>query len=119
MSTNFVTQVPIHPIPPTKFASDTPYFPPLTSKSKPNIDFAFLRQLRAILFRIAFPSFRSKETLIVVLHSFFLVLRTVLSIGVARLDGRIVRDLVSLISLYNLIHCLGSPLISVKFSGSR
>lgn len=64
-------------------------------KSKPNIDTAFLRQLRAILFRIAFPSFRSKETLIVVLHSFFLVLRTVLSVAVARLDGRIARDLVS------------------------
>ena len=33
--------------------------------------------------------------MILVMHSFFLVLRTVLSIGVARLDGRIVRDLVS------------------------
>jgi ATP-binding cassette subfamily D (ALD) long-chain fatty acid import protein len=30
----------------------------------------------------------------VVAHSFFLILRTVLSIGVARLDGMIVRDLV-------------------------
>jgi ATP-binding cassette, subfamily D (ALD), peroxisomal long-chain fatty acid import protein len=31
---------------------------------------------------------------VVVAHSFFLILRTVLSIGVARLDGMIVRDLV-------------------------
>jgi ATP-binding cassette subfamily D (ALD) long-chain fatty acid import protein len=54
-----------------------------------------LRQLRAILFRIAFPTWRSKETLVVVFHSFFLVLRTVLSVAVARLDGRIVRDLIS------------------------
>lgn len=55
---------------------------------------AFVRQLKAILFRVAFPSLRSKETLILTLHSFFLVLRTVLSIAVARLDGIIVRDLV-------------------------
>lgn len=55
---------------------------------------AFVRQLKAILFRVAFPKFRSKETLILILHSVFLVLRTVLSIAVARLDGVIVRDLV-------------------------
>lgn len=90
-------QVPIHPTDPRKLKSDIPYFRPLsgTSKTKPSIDSSFLRQLRAVLFRIAFPSWRSKECLIVVLHSFFLVLRTVLSVGVARLDGRIVRDLVS------------------------
>lgn len=33
--------------------------------------------------------------MLVLLHTFFLVLRTVLSVGVAKLDGRIVRDLVS------------------------
>ena len=92
-------QVTIRPIPPAKFSADAPSFPLLTthSKSKPNIDAAFLRQLRAILFRIAFPNFRSKETLLVILHSSFLVLRTVLSVAVAKLDGRIARDLVGLL----------------------
>ncbi|KAJ7637086.1 ABC transporter transmembrane region 2-domain-containing protein [Roridomyces roridus] len=89
-----ISKVPIHPTPPEKFASDARHFPQLSSTAKPNIDAAFLRQLKAILFRIAIPSWRTKETLIVVLHSFFLIMRTVLSIAVARLDGRIVRDLV-------------------------
>jgi hypothetical protein len=65
----------------------------LAETHKPSVDKVFFRQLRAIL-RIAFPSWNSKESFIVLLHSFFLVLRTVLSIYVAKLDGRIVRDLV-------------------------
>ena len=69
-------------------------FPLIPASHKPNLDKTFLRQLFAIL-KIAFPSWHSKEALILVMHSFFLVLRTVLSVGVARLDGRIVRDLVS------------------------
>ncbi|KAJ7136070.1 ABC transporter transmembrane region 2-domain-containing protein [Mycena epipterygia] len=89
-----LSKVPVHPTSPAKLASDASHFPPVSATAKPNIDAAFLRQLKAILFRVAFPAVRSKETLIVVLHSFFLVLRTVLSIAVARLDGRIVRDLV-------------------------
>ncbi|KIJ39058.1 hypothetical protein M422DRAFT_781181 [Sphaerobolus stellatus SS14] len=53
-----------------------------------------LGQLLSIL-RIAFPSVRSKQSLILLLHSTFLVLRTYLSVLVARLDGRIARDLIS------------------------
>lgn len=60
-------------------------------KSVPN---TFIYQLRSLL-RIVIPSLRSKEALILAAHSCFLVLRTVLSIAVARLDGKIVRDLVS------------------------
>jgi hypothetical protein len=55
---------------------------------------AFLSQLRAIMFRVAIPSWYAPEAGIVVLHSTFLVLRTLLSILVARLDGRLVRDIV-------------------------
>ncbi|KAL0958420.1 hypothetical protein HGRIS_000560 [Hohenbuehelia grisea] len=93
---NRLSKVPIRPTPLKKFQEDKKYFPLLTasSQAKPNVDRSFVRQLRAILFRIAFPKLRSKETLIVLLHSFFLVLRTVLSVGVARLDGVIVRDLI-------------------------
>ncbi|KAF8639478.1 hypothetical protein AX17_001498 [Amanita inopinata Kibby_2008] len=91
-----LSKVSIQPTSEEKLASDAPHFPPIppASKAKPNIDATFVKQLRAILFRIAFPHLRTKETLIVVLHSFFLVLRTVLSIAVAKLDGAIVRDLV-------------------------
>ncbi|KAG6907744.1 hypothetical protein DXG01_007544 [Tephrocybe rancida] len=92
-----ISKVNVKEMPQSKFTSDAPFFPPLptSAKAKANIDGNFLRQLRAILFRVAFPSFRSKETMVVVLHSFFLVLRTVLSVVVARLDGRLARDLVS------------------------
>lgn len=84
----------IQPYTSSELADDAKNFPPVPPSHKPNIDKIFLRQLRAIL-RITFPSWYSKETLILILHSFFLVSRTVLSVGVAKLDGRIVRDLVS------------------------
>ena len=91
------TQVIIHETPDSKFASDVKHFPllPPFTKQKPNINGAFLRQLRAIVLRIAMPSLRSKEALIIFMHSFFLLMRTYLSVLVAKLDGAIVRDLVS------------------------
>ena len=53
-----------------------------------------MKQLSSLL-RLAFRNWRSKEVGLVVLHSTFLVFRTLLSVYVARLDGRIVRDLIS------------------------
>ncbi|KZP15900.1 hypothetical protein FIBSPDRAFT_1047840 [Athelia psychrophila] len=93
----YISKIAIRPTPLPKLLADAAAFPPLTgkAKTKPGIDASFLRQLKAILFRVAFPSWRSSEAGIVALHSMFLVLRTVLSIAVARLDGRIVRDLVN------------------------
>ncbi|KAK0552338.1 ATP-binding cassette long-chain fatty acid transporter pxa1 [Tilletia horrida] len=61
---------------------------------KVGVNKEFFRQLRAI-FLILIPNTRSREVFIFVLHTFFLVLRTYLSVLVARLDGAIVRDLVS------------------------
>ncbi|EKM76452.1 hypothetical protein AGABI1DRAFT_131279 [Agaricus bisporus var. burnettii JB137-S8] len=88
------------PIPsPSDHSSDKDAFPLLSTstQAKPNLDLAFLRQLRSIICCILFPPaklWRNKDLGIVLMHSSFLVLRTVLSIMVARLDGRIVRDLV-------------------------
>ncbi|KAE8231048.1 hypothetical protein CF326_g3945 [Tilletia indica] len=61
---------------------------------KVGVNKEFFRQLRAI-FLILVPHSNSREVFIFALHSFFLVLRTYLSVLVARLDGKIVRDLVS------------------------
>ncbi|KAJ3519840.1 hypothetical protein NM688_g9243 [Phlebia brevispora] len=88
-----VSKVNIKPIPKSKLAADAARFP-LVPQDKPGLNKGFLKQLIAIL-RIAFPSWHSKEILILILHSCFLVARTVLSVGVARLDGRLVRDIVS------------------------
>jgi ATP-binding cassette subfamily D (ALD) long-chain fatty acid import protein len=45
--------------------------------------------------RILIPNARGKEVFLLILHTGFLVLRTYLSVLVARLDGMIVRDLVT------------------------
>ncbi|KAF9226295.1 hypothetical protein BS17DRAFT_749631 [Gyrodon lividus] len=74
-------------------------------KSKPGLSLSFLQQLKSLL-RIVIPSVCTREALLLLAHSCFLVLRTVLSIAVARLDGRIVRDLVSA-NAYGFLKGLG------------
>lgn len=53
----------------------------------------FVKSLMRLL-RIVIPGVRSKEFRLLLSHSVFLVLRTVLSIYVAELDGRLVSYLV-------------------------
>jgi len=61
---------------------------------KVGVNKEFLRQLRAI-FKIIIPRSSSKEVFLFALHTSFLLLRTYLSLLVAKLDGMLVRDLVS------------------------
>lgn len=63
------------------------------SKRKFEVNQIFLIRLRRLL-RIVIPGARSKEFGFLALHTFFLVFRTVLSVYVASLDGKIVGALV-------------------------
>ncbi|KAJ3214390.1 hypothetical protein HDU67_001723 [Dinochytrium kinnereticum] len=58
------------------------------------VDGKFFKQFRYIL-ALAVPSWKHKTNLILVLHTSFLILRTYLSVVVARLDGMLVRDLIA------------------------
>lgn len=62
-------------------------------QQKLGVNKQFLQQLESIV-TILFPTWHTKEVLLLILHSIFLILRTYLSVVVARLDGRIVKDLV-------------------------
>ena len=68
------------------------YGPP--PQTKPGLNLAFLHQFLSLL-NIMVPRVRCKETGLLASHGVFLVLRTYLSLVVARLDGAIVRDLVA------------------------
>ncbi|KAJ3021785.1 hypothetical protein HKX48_007756 [Thoreauomyces humboldtii] len=77
--------------------ADTPLDQPLKvdrNQIKVAVDKRFLRQLKYI-WAICVPNWHSKTIFILMLHTTFLVLRTYLSVIVARLDGRLVRDLVA------------------------
>lgn len=88
------------------FARNRKYFPPskvasagssassAKSSVKVGVNKEFFRQIEAI-FKILIPKLHCKETMILILHTTFLVLRTYLSVVVARLDGAIVKNLVS------------------------
>ncbi|CAO3615135.1 unnamed protein product [Cunninghamella echinulata] len=62
-------------------------------KKKVDVDMAFLKQIQRLL-KIVMPGVKSKEFGMLVVHSGFLVFRTILSVYIASLDGRIVSALV-------------------------
>ncbi|KAI9751738.1 MAG: hypothetical protein M4579_005929 [Chaenotheca gracillima] len=73
-------------------AAATPNIPP--PQTKPGLNLAFLHQFLS-LFSIMVPRWSSKEAGLLLSQGIFLLLRTYLSLVVARLDGEIVRDLVA------------------------
>lgn len=105
-----ISQVTIHPTKPMTFdahrrlflnpprasgltdGQHTPQIPP--PQTKPGLNLAFLHQFLSLL-SIMIPRWTSKEMGLLLSHGVFLMLRTYLSLVVARLDGEIVRDLVA------------------------
>lgn len=64
-----------------------------TKKKRVELNREFFRSLLRLL-RIVVPGWRSKETRLLISHSFFLVVRTLISLKVAAMDGAIVKSLV-------------------------
>jgi ATP-binding cassette subfamily D (ALD) long-chain fatty acid import protein len=62
-------------------------------KHRVELDREFFRSLLRLL-RIVIPGVRSQETRLLLLHSFFLFARTLISLKVAAMDGAIVKSLV-------------------------
>lgn len=65
-----------------------------SAQTKPGLNLAFLHQFLSLM-SIMIPRWSSKEAGLLLSHGIFLLLRTYLSLVVARLDGEIVRDLVA------------------------
>ncbi|KAK2597968.1 ATP-binding cassette long-chain fatty acid transporter pxa2 [Conoideocrella luteorostrata] len=64
-----------------------------TPKKKVALDRQFFRSLLRLM-KIVVPGWRSTETRMLISHTFFLVLRTLISLRVAEMDGAIVKALV-------------------------
>ncbi|KAI0900614.1 ABC transporter transmembrane region 2 [Annulohypoxylon nitens] len=65
----------------------------VTKKKKVELNREFFKSLLRLL-KIVVPGARSKETRLLISHSFFLVVRTLISLKVAEMDGAIVKALV-------------------------
>jgi ATP-binding cassette subfamily D (ALD) long-chain fatty acid import protein len=65
-----------------------------SAQTRPGLNLAFLHQFLSLM-SIMLPRWSSKEAGLLASHAVFLILRTYLSLVVARLDGEIVRDLVA------------------------
>lgn len=63
-------------------------------KKRVMVNREFFKRLVGIL-RVVIPGWRSKESIMLMLHTCFLIVRTYLSVVGARIDGQIVRYLVS------------------------
>ncbi|KAI9697330.1 MAG: hypothetical protein M1820_007836 [Bogoriella megaspora] len=64
-----------------------------TSRKRVEINREFFRNLLRLL-KIVIPGWKSKELRLLISHSIFLVIRTLISLYVAELDGRLVSNLV-------------------------
>lgn len=64
-----------------------------TQRKKVELNREFFKSLLRLL-KIVIPGWRSKELRLLISHSFFLVIRTLISLYVAELDGRLVSNLV-------------------------
>lgn len=84
----------LNPPAPTRLRDGEPSGQVPPPATKPGLNLAFLHQFLS-LGSIMVPRWSSKETGLLMSHALFLVLRTYMSLLVARLDGEIVRDLVA------------------------
>ncbi|KAK5744187.1 ATP-binding cassette long-chain fatty acid transporter pxa1 [Elasticomyces elasticus] len=102
---NYTTSVTIFPTKSTTFDAHRRLFlnPPKEARMgdavpppniRPGLNVAFLYQFGALM-RIMIPRVGCKESGLLLTHAVFLLLRTYLSLIVARMDGEIVRDLVA------------------------
>jgi ATP-binding cassette subfamily D (ALD) long-chain fatty acid import protein len=92
-----LSRVVISPTKPITFqAHRRLFFDPIANNNHKQIGVnkKFLHQFSAI-WAILVPRFRSKASMLLLIHTLFLFARTYLSLVIAKLDGRIVRDLIA------------------------